>query len=101
MPRYLYQANELTRRLQGNLPKNFREQLPVYTPADSPVATRKLSQIVLNKLGDALPELIGGSADLTGSNLTRWSTAVDFQHVKAVETIMQRNIIKKLRKILD
>lgn len=34
---------------------------------------------MLNSIADALPELMGGSADLTGSNLTRWKTAVDFQ----------------------
>jgi len=34
---------------------------------------------VLNKIADVLPELVGGSADLTGSNFTRWKTAVDFQ----------------------
>jgi transketolase len=41
---------------------------------------RKLSEIVLNAIADGLPELVGGSADLTHSNLTRWKTAVDFQH---------------------
>ncbi|KAJ1553505.1 Transketolase, partial [Nowakowskiella sp. JEL0078] len=39
----------------------------------------KTSEIVLNAIADKLPELIGGSADLTGSNYTRWKTAVDFQ----------------------
>lgn len=74
-------ASELERRFEHKLPNNFREKLPVYTPADPAVATRKLSQTVLNKIADSFPELIGGSADLTGSNLTRWSTATDFQHV--------------------
>jgi transketolase len=37
---------------------------------------------VLNKIADSIPELLGGSADLTGSTLTRWKTAVDFQEDK-------------------
>jgi Transketolase, pyrimidine binding domain len=45
------------------------------------VASRKLSEIALTKLVEAIPELVGGSADLTGSNLTRWKGAVDFQPV--------------------
>jgi len=43
------------------------------------MATRKLSEVVINAIADAVPEFIGGSADLTGSNLTRWKTAKDFQ----------------------
>ncbi|KAJ3185364.1 Transketolase [Gaertneriomyces sp. JEL0708] len=70
---------ELTRRINKELPKGFAETLPRYTAADAPVATRKLSQIVLDKIAPKLPELIGGSADLTGSNLTRWKGAEDFQ----------------------
>lgn len=42
---------------------------------------RKLSETVLNKICDFLPEIIGGSADLTGSNLTKWKTSIDFQPV--------------------
>jgi transketolase len=48
---------------------------------DVAVATRKLSETALSKLVHAIPELVGGSADLTGSNLTRWKDAVDFQPV--------------------
>ena len=73
-------AADLQRRSKGQLPKGLLESLPTYTPADSAIATRKLSETVLNKIADQLPELVGGSADLTGSNLTRWKTAVDFQH---------------------
>ncbi|KAL2914046.1 Transketolase [Polyrhizophydium stewartii] len=72
-------AAELSRRIAGELPANWRSLLPVYSPADPAVATRKLSENVLNKIALAIPELIGGSADLTGSNLTRWKGAVDFQ----------------------
>jgi transketolase len=68
--------------MAGKLPNNIKDLLPTYTPADPAVATRKLSEILLNKIADQIPELIGGSADLTGSNLTRWKTAKDFQHVR-------------------
>lgn len=72
-------AAELTRRVSGELPKDWEKALPTYTPGDKAVASRKLSEIVISKIHDVLPELIGGSADLTGSNLTRWNGAVDFQ----------------------
>merc|ERR1712000_414805 len=70
---------DLTRRLKGELPEGWEKALPVYTPADPAVASRKLSETVLSKIIDVVPELLGVSADLTGSNLTRWKQAVDFQ----------------------
>ncbi|KAK8069140.1 transketolase [Apiospora phragmitis] len=70
---------DLLRRQKGELPEGWEKNLPTYTPSDSAVASRKLSEIVLQKIHQALPELVGGSADLTGSNLTRWKDAVDFQ----------------------
>lgn len=70
---------ELQRRCKGELPPGWEKSLPVYTPSDSAIATRKLSETVLSKIESAVPELFGGSADLTGSNLTRWKDAVDFQ----------------------
>mgnify|MGYP003365604217 FL=1 len=70
---------QLVRRLQGKLPEGWEKALPSYTPADSAVATRKLSEFVLDKIYDELPELMGGSADLTPSNLTRAKDAEDFQ----------------------
>lgn len=73
------EGEELKRRLAKTLPAKWQDLLPRYTPADAAVATRKLSEVLLNKIADKLPELVGGSADLTGSNLTRWKTAVDFQ----------------------
>ncbi|KAF9306529.1 Transketolase [Mortierella antarctica] len=72
---------QLKRRLRKDLPENWATALPRYTPADKATATRKLSEVVLNKIADILPELMIGSADLTGSNLTRWKNAVDFQPV--------------------
>jgi transketolase len=72
---------ELKRRIEGRFPKLWNELLPSYSPSDPAVATRKLSEAVLNKIAPMLPELMGGSADLTGSNLTRWKSATDFQSV--------------------
>ncbi|OMH80654.1 Transketolase 1, partial [Zancudomyces culisetae] len=66
--------------LRGELPANWESSLPRYTPADPPVATRKLSEAVLNAIAPVIPELLGGSADLTHSNLTLWKGAKTFQH---------------------
>ncbi|KAK4203270.1 putative transketolase : dihydroxyacetone synthase [Triangularia verruculosa] len=76
---YSGEAADLTRRLKGDLPEGWEKNLPVYTPSDAAVASRKLSEIVINKIFDAVPELVGGSADLTGSNLTRSKGSIDFQ----------------------
>ncbi|TWU72218.1 Transketolase [Metarhizium rileyi] len=73
------EAADLERRQKGDLPEGWEKNLPIYTPADAAVASRKLSENVLNKIESAIPELFGGSADLTGSNLTRWKSAADFQ----------------------
>ena len=76
---YPEEGAQLKRRLRKELPENWATALPRFTPADKATATRKLSEAVLNKIADILPELVVGSADLTGSNLTRWKNAVDFQ----------------------
>lgn len=70
---------DLARRLSGKLPEGWEKHLPRYSPSDPAVATRKLSETVLEKIHDVIPELVSGSADLTGSNNTRWKAAVDFQ----------------------
>ncbi|KAJ2466307.1 Transketolase [Coemansia sp. RSA 2322] len=70
---------ELARRIAGRLPDAWEQALPRFTPGDKAVATRKLSEAVINAIAPQMPELIGGSADLTGSNLTRWQGAEDFQ----------------------
>ncbi len=67
---YPNEAAEFERMLRGELPKAWDKDLPTYTPEDSGLATRKHSQICLGALGPNLPELIGGSADLTHSNYT-------------------------------
>ncbi len=63
-------AAEFDRRRAGRLPDGWIEKLPRFAPEDGPVATRKASGKVLSKLAPHLPELVGGSADLTGSNNT-------------------------------
>ncbi|KXJ91074.1 transketolase [Microdochium bolleyi] len=77
--KYPKEHADLQRRLKGDLPEGWEKSLPTYTPADPAVASRKLSETVLSKIEAVIPELIGGSADLTGSNLTRWKGATDFQ----------------------
>ncbi|HEV2672215.1 MAG TPA: transketolase [Gemmatimonadales bacterium] len=62
-------AGELDRRLAGALPEGWDAALPVFGPKDAQ-ATRAASGKVLNAIAAKLPELIGGSADLTGSNNT-------------------------------
>ncbi len=70
-------AAELKRRLAGELPEGWSDvvmdALCAAEEAQETMATRKASQKALNALAPALPELLGGSADLTGSNLTNWS----------------------------
>ena len=72
-------ADEFLRRLRGELPADFSDQADAYiadcVAAANDVASRKASQQSLNALGPHLPELLGGSADLAGSNLTLWSGA--------------------------
>jgi transketolase len=69
-------AQELTRRLQGELPASFELQAKAYIQEvankGETIASRKASQNALNAFGPLLPELLGGSADLAGSNLTLW-----------------------------
>ena len=67
---------EFTRRLQGLLPAEWQTTMVTAIEATvaegKTVATRKASELALNALGPVLPELLGGSADLTGSNNTWW-----------------------------
>ncbi len=70
-------AIELKRRLKGDLPESFLEQANSFISSvdakQEKIASRKASQNALNGLGPLLPEFLGGSADLAGSNLTIWS----------------------------
>lgn len=72
-------AQHLVQRMQGQLPKDWAESLQAYiqTQQENPsnLATRISSQHCLDRLGRCVPGLLGGSADLTGSNGTRFETA--------------------------
>ncbi|WP_288132102.1 transketolase [Microbulbifer sp.] len=72
-------AEEFVRRMKGELPADFLAKADEYIKqcqADAEkVASRKASQNTLNAFGPLLPEFLGGSADLAGSNLTIWSGA--------------------------
>jgi len=69
-------AAEFKRRMAGDLPDNFAEGVAAYlssvTEKAETIASRKASQNTLNAFGPLLPEFLGGSADLAGSNLTLW-----------------------------
>jgi transketolase len=73
-------AAEFTRRMKGELPADFADRLQGFVDATvgkaETVATRKASQFAITALADVLPELLGGSADLTGSNYTDWKGVV-------------------------
>lgn len=77
--KYAQEGAEFARFLSGKLPEGWDQVLPTYTAEDKAQPTRKHSEICLNKLGAVLPELIGGSADLTHSNLTEIKGDGDFQ----------------------
>ena len=77
--KYAKEAAEFERLLAGKLPDGWDKTLPSYTPADKALATRKHSEVTLNALAPALPEMIGGSADLTHSNLTFLKISGSFQ----------------------
>ena len=74
-------AEELQRRSRGELPEGFAAAADAYIAklqADGPtVASRKASQMAIEAYAPYLPELVGGSADLAGSNLTMWSGSQD------------------------
>lgn len=72
-------AAELSRRIRGELPGGWDEGLPEFPPDDKGIATRKASGKVLQALGERIPELIGGSADLNPSVHTVLPGKGDFQ----------------------
>jgi transketolase len=78
--RYPQQAGELLRRMKGELPGNFNAAVDAYIAScvekKETIATRKASQNAIQALAQVLPEFLGGSADLTGSNLTNWKESV-------------------------
>ena len=70
-------AAEFKRRMAGELPADWaahaKKVIAEINAKGETVATRKASQIAINALAPVLPEFVGGSADLTGSNLTNWT----------------------------
>ena len=83
---YPAEANELRRRLAGRLPPAWADELPAYD-AGTELATRNASQNALQVLGRSLPELIGGAADLSESNLTDIRGEPDFSADEAGRNI--------------
>nr|WP_314627352.1 transketolase [uncultured Noviherbaspirillum sp.] len=78
--KYPQEAAELQRRMKGELPAGFDETVRHYLAScvekQETIATRKASQNAIQALAQVLPEFLGGSADLTGSNLTNWKESV-------------------------
>ncbi len=77
------EAKEFVRRMKGDLPKNFNQVafdavVSAHTKGET-VASRKASQLALEAFTAALPEMLGGSADLTGSNLTNTKSTAAFR----------------------
>ncbi len=83
---YPNEAAEFSRRIAGELPLEFDKTIAAYV-ADcqakkETIATRKASQNAIQALASVLPEFLGGSADLTGSNLTNWKECVPMREGK-------------------
>jgi transketolase len=78
--RFPQEAGELLRRMKGELPGNFAQAVKSYIDScvekKETIATRKASQNAIQAYAQVLPEFLGGSADLTGSNLTNWKESV-------------------------
>ncbi|ASU41293.1 transketolase [Herbaspirillum sp. meg3] len=78
--KYPTEAAELVRRLKGELPAGFDAAVQAYIASTiekkETIATRKASQNAIQAYAQVLPEFLGGSADLTGSNLTNWKESV-------------------------
>jgi len=76
--------NEFLRRINGDLPDNWLEKSTTFIEQtksnDKALSTRKASQLCIEGYAAILPELLGGSADLTGSNLTNWSGTKAITH---------------------
>ena len=94
---YPEQAAEFTRRMRGELPKHFAQTavdtvIAAHTKAET-VASRKASQLALESFTAALPELLGGSADLTGSNLTNTKSTPPLRFDAAGEVVQVESAV--------
>jgi transketolase len=72
-------AAEFSRRMKRDLSQDWDTDLPTFQPSDGPMATRAASGKTINKLAERLPEMVGGSADLTPSNKTWIDGSPSFQ----------------------
>lgn len=81
-------AAEFRRRLEGRLPGDWDNDLPVFDPDEKGIATRAASGKTLDVITSRIPEMIGGSADLTGSNKTWIEGSKEFQ----ADSPAERNI---------
>jgi len=77
--KYPAESKELTRRIKGELPSDWMDSIPAWSEADKADASRNTSGLVLNAIASKLPEIMGGSADLTPSNKTLLTMSGDFQ----------------------
>jgi transketolase len=82
--KYPAEAAEFTRRMAGDLPDGWSEHVEGLigriNAKEETIASRKASQNAIEGIAPALPELVGGSADLAGSNLTLWSGSKGITH---------------------
>jgi transketolase len=78
--KYPEQAQQFVRRMRGEMPAGFADAASKLLAATNEkaetIASRKASQLAITALVELLPEMLGGSADLTGSNFTDWKGAV-------------------------
>ncbi len=72
-------AAQFKRVLSGKLPENWQDVIPTFEPSAKGLATRSASNKIINALAGLLPELVGGSADLSGSNSTTINNTPSFQ----------------------
>ncbi|AKG73503.1 transketolase [Salinicoccus halodurans] len=86
--KYPAEARQLEMAMNGELTLDWEKELPVYEPGENTFATRAASGEVLNAIAEAVPNLIGGSADLAGSNKTLLKRETDFSR----ENYTGRNI---------
>lgn len=86
-------ASQFKRIMEGKLPENWQEVLPKFETNPKGLATRSASNTIINALAGVLPEMVGGSADLSGSN----STAIKNTALLQKESYEGRNIAYGVR----
>ena len=91
---------ELERRIKRKIPKTVITKLNNFMSRNhKPMATRKSSQIVMTEFGKSMPELIGGSADLKGSNLSYYDDMDSFSYSNPsgnIFTMVSENLVCQL-----